>query len=252
MGKKLTGLFESPAGVGKQTFIDVVAAATAAYNIKRRVPTVEEISAHTNREAKTISRVIVTPEFKELMRNRGYPFDHVKMTPEQVWAAAILTDPTNKKPLSAKLKQAGITMATYRAWLKQPHFKEYVETISEQMLGEHIQDVHTMVVNKATSGDLTAAKMYYELNGRLDPNKQQMTDLNGVIGLLLEVITRYVTDVGVLTKINKDIDVLLSGGTPRAMEEFDIARIAAGAEEIEDAVVVEDAPVGAFFDFEKG
>lgn len=237
MGQSLLPL---PSGVSAALFHDVVAGASAAYSLKRAIPTVVEIAEHCNRTPKSISKVIQTEEFRQLMKFRGFPFETTKLTPEQYFAVAIITDPSNKKPMGAKLKQAGITYPMYRAWLKQPHFKEYITNIAESMLDEHVADVHTMVVNQATSGNLTAAKMMYELNGRYDPNKQQMVDLQSIIGLLLEIITRYVPDANTLRAINKDIETVLSGGTPRALEQFDVSRIAANSDDIEDAVIVSD------------
>lgn len=238
-------LLPVPDGITTALFQGVVAGASAAYSLKRGIPTVEEIAQHCNHSKKNISRVIQTDEFKQLMKFRGFPFETTKLTPEQYFAVSIITDPSNKKPMGVKLKQAGINYATYRAWLKQPHFKEYITQISEAMLDEHVADVHTMVVNQATNGNLTAAKMFYELNGRYDPNKQQMVDLQNIIGLLLEIITRYVPDAVTLRKINEDINTVLSGGTPRALEQFDVARIAANSEPVDivDAVVEEENAV---------
>ena len=175
---------------------------------------------------------------------------------ERTYAAArdafgIITNPTNKKDMGAKLKQAGITYAQYRAWLKQPHFADYITKISEHMLNEHVADVHTKVVEKAAGGDIQAMRLYYELTGRHDPQKQQMVDLNGVIGLLLEVITRYVTDTTALSKITQDIDLILSGGTPRALEQFDMTRIIDGEvvelEATPSAKPPANEPIGEFF-----
>lgn len=244
------GLMLTPEGISPATYRAVVTGASAAYGIKRDIPTIEEIGKYCTARPATISRVLSTPEFKALMRQRGFPFDTAKLTPEQYFAVSVLTDPTNRKPLGAKLKQAGVTHPQYRAWLKQPHFRDYINKITEDMLGEHIGDVHTAVMNKAVSGDLQAAKMVYELTGRHDPNKQQMIDLQGVIGLLLEIITRYVTDTRTLASINNDIGVILSGGTPKALEQFDVSRIAESSSEIEDAVVImdENQPIGDIFE----
>lgn len=249
----MTSLISTPKGVSDATFRNVIAASSAAYSIKRRVPTIAEIAAHCSHTEKTISKVLVTPEFKELMRVRGFPFERgVTLTPEQIFAVNVITNPTNKKDLGAKLKQAGITYAIYRAWLKQPHFAEYVTKISEQMLGEHVQDVHTKVVEKAAGGDIQAMRLYYELTGRHDPQKQQMVDLQGVIGLLLEVITRYVTDTTALSKITQDIELILAGGTPRALEQFDMTRIIDGeVVELESTPAKPsppaNEPIGEFF-----
>lgn len=248
---------EFPKGTSPAVFRGVVAGASAAYQLKKGVPTVEEISKYCAHSPKTIGRVLATPEFKQLMKLRGYPFEEVaKLSPEQYFAVQIMTDPSNKKPLAAKLRQAGITMAQYRGWMKQPLFREYITKISEDMLGEHVADVHTMVLNKAVSGDLTAAKLVYELNGRHDPNKQQVVDLQNIIGLLLEIITRYVTDPKVLVNINKDIDLVLSGGQPDALHQFDVKQIANNVQhdvvttDLVQGQVVTAAVPDKFFDFE--
>lgn len=245
-------MLELPKGVSGTVYRSVVAGASAAYSMNRRIPTIDEISRHCENQPKTISRVIATPEFKHLMKLRGFPMDTgATLTPEQYFAVQVITDPTNKKPLAVKLKQAGVTYAQYRAWLKQNHFRDYINKISEDMLGEHIADVHTMVVNKATGGDITAAKLFYELNGRHDPARQQMQDFQGIIGLLLEVITRYVTDPEALSGITRDVELIISGGTPDALGSMDLTRIAASDPDIINVDVLEDVPVGDFFDFDK-
>lgn len=248
-----TSLLPVPANLSPASFRGVLAGATAAYSIKKGVPTVQEISEYCTQRPATISKVIASPEFKTIMSSRGFPFEVAKLSPEQLFAVSIITDPSNRKPLASKLKQAGVSYAVYRAWLKQPHFSQYIQKISEDMLGEHVQDVHTRVLEKATNGDIQAIKLYYELTGRHDPQKQQMIDLNGIIGLLLEVITRYVPDTVALSKITQDIDIIMSGGVPRALEQFDVSRIAS---EPIDADVISDndpenQPVGAVFDFEE-
>lgn len=246
-------LLPVPSNVSPASFRGVLAGASAAYSIKKKVPSVEEISQYCSQRPQTIAKVIATPEFKTIMAARGFPFETARLSPEQYFAVGIITDPTNRKPLGTKLKQAGISFATYRAWLKQPHFAQYIEKISEDMLGEHVQDVHTRVLERATNGDMQAIKLYYELTGRHDPQKQQMVDLNGIIGLLLEVITRYVPDTTALSNITTDIGIIMSGGVPKALESFDVSRI---AEEPIDAEIISDndpenQPIGAVFDFEK-
>ena len=243
-----------PDGVSLHMFRNVIAGASAAYSVHRGVPTVEQIKVFTKCTMKTISKIVGTPEFKEVMGQRGFPFDNVKLSPEQYFAVGIITDPSNRKPLNVKLKQAGISYAQYRGWLKQPHFRDFISKVSEDMLGEHVQDVHTRVVERATNGDMAAIKLYYELTGRHDPQRQQMVDLQGIIGLMLEVITRYVPDTKALGHITSDIDLILSGGVPRALEQFDISRIAGGTAVIEDAVIVSELapvgePIGDAFDF---
>lgn len=245
-------LLKIPEGISPNKYREVIAAASMAYTAKRDVPTVDEIAKYCPAQPKTISKIISTPEFKALMTARGFNFGVAKLNPEQYFAVSILTDPSNRKPLSAKLKQAGITSAQYRAWLKQPHFREYITKVSEDMLGEHVQDVHTRVAEKAINGDMTAVKLYYELTGRHDPARQQMVDLQRVVGGLIEILTRYVTEPLVLQKIVSEMDLVMQGRDVHAIEAFDVQRIAQASDDTVDAVVVddEDQPIGAFADFD--
>lgn len=220
------GLLTPPKGVSEKTYRSVVAAATSAYAIYRRVPTMAEIKEFTTCQEKRIMLVLQSPEFKQLMGLRGMPFDsEVRLTAEQYYAIQILTNPTDRRPMDRKLKSAGITYHTYRAWLKQPLFRDYIAKISEDMLGEHVADVHTKVVEKAAGGDVQFARLFYELNGRHDPGKQQMLDVQALIGLLIEVFSRHVRDVGILHKVTADIEKVLNGENPNGIRSFDMDSI---------------------------
>jgi hypothetical protein len=107
--------------------------------------------------------------------------------------------------------------------------------------------VHNSLTMRAVAGDTAAIKMFYEVSGRHDPNKQQLQDLGQVINLILEVITRRITDVGTVRQITNDLDLVLSGGTLQPLD------IQAHDPNIEDAVEVqEDADItvaDGWFDF---
>lgn len=232
-------------GVSDLIFRRVIAGAAAAFLILKRLPTVAEIKQYSGVQERTISKVIATREFKDTMNARGFQWQQARLSPEQEFAVGIITDPTRKGDMNTKLRAAGVSYSQYRAWMKQPHFKDFISKVGEDMLGEHIQDVHTSVMNRATNGDINAAKLVYELTGRYDPARQQMVDLQNVIGLILEVITRYVRDTNTLDLIATDVAKIMAGGVPKALVTFDIS------ENIEDAVLVTDSvnevtgPVGS-------
>jgi hypothetical protein len=209
-------------GVSTLVFRKILAGAAAGYSVNKRVPTVEEIHFYSGAAPKSISKVLATQEFKDIMERRGYAWDKAKLTPEQEFAVGIITDPSRRGDMASKLKAAGISFSQYRAWMKQPHFKDFISKVGEDMLGEHIQDVHTSVVNRATNGDINAAKLVYELTGRYDPAKQQVIDLQAIISLLLEVITRHVRDPIVLGDISRDVELVMDGKIPKALTSFDI------------------------------
>jgi hypothetical protein len=140
---------------------------------------------------------------------------------------SIITNPTNRRPLKDKLAQAGISYYRYKAWLNQPAFAAYVKEIGERLLHDHVQDVHTRVVERATNGDIAAMRLYYDLTGRTDSSTNKaVQDLSATVRLLLEVITRNVTDVTVLDKIQKEIAAVTDGrGTGNSINDFEFENI---------------------------
>lgn len=192
---------------------------------KGRLPGFADISERARIADWKIDVILADPEFRTRCQLRGISWpkkwDRLKhdsavirsrLTPDQVMALQIVTDPTNNRTLQQKLKQAGITYATWRNWMREPNFADAVKTTAEEMLQDMIAPTHTTIARKASSGDIAAANLLYQLTGRHDPNKQQMLEFTKVIGLLLEVISRHVTDPAVLGRVTQDFDVVLSGG----------------------------------------
>lgn len=205
-----------PSRVSARSYDRVTAAAEMHFLKLGRLPSVHELRVKTTLSERTIVKVLSSPEFKERMLKRGIPWTNNlrvqdQLTPEQAAVISVLTDPTLKMDLRAKLKRAGITYSVYRNWLRNPNFSNVIRGIAENNLDAHLPDFHTKVIERGLSGDLNAIKFAYELTGRHDPAKQQMVDFTRMVGLLLEVITRNVTDPAVLRKINDEMDQVLSG-----------------------------------------
>lgn len=207
---------EPPVGVSSRAFKEVVAGAYMAYQLSRKttsgLPSVSDIARLCARTETTVSKVLATPEFRHAMMEKGIRWTTVgSISPEQSYAIGILTNPSDRRPMEAKLKSAGITYQKYRSWLKQPEFSNAIRQIGEDMLGEHLPDIQTSLVKGAVEGNPQLIKLYLELTGQFDPNRQQVQDLQKMVSLLLEIIFRNVTDVGALQRINKEFDAALAG-----------------------------------------
>ncbi len=243
-------LVNVPRGVTKEAFLDVINAATAAYSYLHRKPSIGEIRTYCGPMGAAdgiLEKVYAAEEFKVAMRSRGYDFtDTAKLTPQQVWAVSIITNPTNRRPLKDKLAQAGISYHTYRAWLNQPVFANYIKEIGERLLNDHVQDVHTRVVERAANGDIAAMRLYYDLTGRTDSaTNKAVQDLASTVRLLLEVITRNVTDVNVLSKIQKEIGEITDGrGSGNSINDFEFENIIGASDDgvIPGEVIDESIP----------
>lgn len=135
-----------------------------------------------------------------------------KLTPIQMVALGILSDPTSRGSLKSKLERIGVSYSQYRNWMNNTEFAKAMNQIGEKMVVDNIATVHQSLVGKAQAGDVQAMKLFYEVSGRHDPMRQQSLDLNRIVALLLEVITRNVTDIGTLTRIQDEFDSALSIG----------------------------------------
>lgn len=236
-----------PKGVSDGQFRRILNAADLAYKTKgsgELLPSIDKVATLAGVHRNTVTRFVTSLEGKEALLKRGIRWTtNVNiagvLTPEQVLAVSIITDPTNRKPMGEKLKQVGISMATYRAWMKNPTFASKMNELGETLLNENIAAVHARLVNRAEGGDVSAMKLFYEVSGRHDPAQKQMVDLVRVVQLVLEVITRYVTDPETLGKVNQDIDTILSGGVPKALSDLPnnyIPRDTVAGEVIDDAI----------------
>lgn len=234
----IASMVSVPAGTTRPTFRKVVAGAVMAYQMHRQtgkgktLPTIDEICRISGVTKSAVSRVCATNEFRLAMKERGIDWSpRDGLTPEQTYCIGILTNPADKSDMERKLKKAGIDYQVYRNWLKQPIFAAAVRQIGEDMLKEHIADVHTTLTREAVGGNMRAIELYYQISGRFDPAREQTQDLNRLVTLLLEVLFRNITDVKVLERINEEFTMVLGGETP-------VASLPEGA--IIDAEVEED------------
>lgn len=237
-----------PDGVSEQDMTIALAYASVWWLEKERRITADEfINISGWSESKTV-KTLSSVGFRARMKERGIEWPKqwrreadtfAELTPQQVMVIQVLTDPTLNKTLGARLRAAGINYAVYRNWMRNPKFKDALKNVGEQMIQDNITTVHNAVVAKAERGDVNAAKLFYEITGRHDPMRQQNIDLQRTVALLLEVITRYVTDTTTLQRVYEDFNKVLEGETPDVRGR----ELEAHIPEIEDAVVVNEVQV---------
>jgi hypothetical protein len=200
--------YRVPTGIDPQKFSNVVSAAYTAYvGARGTIPTVNEIAEYCRHSKKTIAKIVDTPEFKFAIKARGVNWENESgLTTKQMLALTVVTNPSDRRDLRQKLRSIGATHVEYQAWLREPLFRRKIDELSERMLGDNMANVHQALVNKASGGDTRAIQLYYELTGRHDPAARQVIEMQNIIRLLLEVITRNVTDAGMLERITQEID----------------------------------------------
>lgn len=210
-------------GVSDDQFRRVVNAADMAFKTGNgSLPSIADVARLAGTRANTVTKVVNSQEGKNALLQRGIRWTtNINLvgvlTPEQILAISIITDPTNRKSFAEKLKQAGISYAQYKAWLKNDVFATKVSEIGESLLQDNVATVHARLVDRAAAGDVQSMRLFYEVSGRHDPSQKQMVDVVRIVQLVLETITRHVRDTQALAAITSDIDVILSGGTPKPL-----------------------------------
>ena len=199
---------------------------------EHRIPTVKAICERAaNVHPDQVRRVLAHPRFRSLALERGIAWpvhwneaEHSAavlrsgLRPEQTQVLALILEPS-RDSFATKLRRAGINAATWMNWMQEPMFAEAVKVSSENMLQASQAAIHASVIDGASRGNVASQRLYYELTGRHDPTKQQMLEFKNMIGLLLEVLTRHITDPIIMNKVNADLELVISG---KPLKEIDV------------------------------
>lgn len=127
------------------------------------------------------------------------------LTPEQLAVANSILNLADKRSITKKLQDFGVSAAKYGNWKKNPSFNSYLRERSEQLLGDSIADVHLALIDSATSGDVQAIKLLYEITGRHTQNSKQEVNVQMMLVGVLEAVQKHVRDPEILKAIASEI-----------------------------------------------
>lgn len=145
-----------------------------------------------------------------------------KLTPAQVAAIATLSNFTDARSRSAKLRDLGITATQWQGWLKNKHFKEFLHELAGNNFMDNVDAVQEGLLNAARRGSTDAVKLYMEMTGRYTGQSQEVMNLKIILSRLLETIQIHVKDPAVIREIGIDFELIMTGGKPRELKEIDI------------------------------
>jgi hypothetical protein len=197
---------KAPVGVSIENFYTLLSNAYALYVTEGKYDN-ETLQRRTGFTETLIAKVIETPDFRRALRLRGVEPAATGLTTEQDYAIMVLTDPSDGKTLSQKLKVLGISYAKYQGWLKNPVFKSHIDRVTESILANNA-DALTQLERAASEGDMAAIKFKLELNQRYDPNKQQNIDAMALMSMLFQIVATHVRDEAALEGIGTDLQRL--------------------------------------------
>lgn len=207
-GKPLVRV-KHPKGIGTETFLTLLSNAYALYLTEGSYDN-ERLQRRTGIAPGIIAKTLASPEFTTALRVRGVSPEATGLTREQELCVQVLTDPSDGKTLRQKLdllKPHGVTYAKYKAWLKNPTFRAYINGVSEDLLANN-QDALVQLERLVGEGDLGAIKYKLEVNGRYSPQQQQNIDMMAMMGKVVEIISYHVRDPEVLRGVAGDLNRL--------------------------------------------
>lgn len=207
----------TPVGYTDTQFRNAVATAYTFYRQNGKLPTVTDMhKLHSAIDVKTYSGIVLTDEFKTALSYRGIEWNMEDgLTLEQQSVLLKLQDFTDRRSLGSKLKELGVPMARYQAWLKHPLFRQAVNNNAEMVLQEAIAPALTQLAGKAAAGEDRAIDKVLEISGRWNPNAQAAEDAKVVVMTLLEAIIKHVPDPDVRKAIMSEVS--LAAGTLEAL-----------------------------------
>jgi hypothetical protein len=208
--RPLRGAFKpvpTPKGFTDEAFRNAVAACYTLFRRTGKLPSATELHAAWGAiPTKTYSALMVTPEWGDALRYRGVEWDQkAGLSLEQRSVLLKLADVGDRRSLGVKLRELGVPMPRYQAWLKHPHFRELVNASAEQVLEEAIAPSLTAIAAAAAGGDLRAAEKVLEITGRWNPSQQSLEDARLIVQTLVESIIRHVPDAAVRESIMSDV-----------------------------------------------
>lgn len=133
------------------------------------------------------------------------------LTPEQLAVANSIMNLADKRSITKKLQDFGVSAAKYANWKKNPIFNGYLRERTEAQLGESIPDVHLALIDAATSGNIQAIKFLYEITGRHTAHSEQNLNVGMVLTGVIEAVARHVKDPETLQKIAGEIQEVSQG-----------------------------------------
>lgn len=187
--------------------------------MQSRVPSVEEVTNYLRQKRPHIRQISVNyyltrPPVKAALRKRGIPFEQhtqEELTGQQQAVAITVMNFADERPVAEKLDQLGVLPATYYAWLNDPNFRNFVQSLAEQNLVNIDPTAKTEFAKKIQQGEWNAIKFYMENTGTLKNNDVPQSEV--IIMKLIEILQRHVQDTAVLGAIANEMIAAFSNRT---------------------------------------
>lgn len=144
--------------------------------------------------------------------------DVIELTPRQMAAASVMMNMTDRRSDEKKLRDLGISTEEWSNWMQNAAFSEYLRERAEVLVNNSIHTAHMGLLRGVNQGNTASIKLYYELTGRYDPNKEENVNIRMVIGRVLEAIQKHIRDPATLNALAIEMSQIAieSGSSPVA------------------------------------
>ena len=214
----------TPEGFTDSAFRGTLAAFHTAFLRNGKIPSVDEIHELWPRlSKKVISGILGTLEFREALHHRGIQWDPKDgLSMEQQTVLLKLADPFDRRGLASKLKDLGVPMPRFQAWMKQPLFSELFNKQTKDNYVEALPAIRQRLIGNAEAGDQRAIELVFAMTGEWNPNQQHLEDARTIVLKVVEAIIRHVKDAKTREAILSDVSMyagtLASMGQQKSLE----------------------------------
>jgi hypothetical protein len=178
----------------------------------KRFPIVSNIAAKTGLTHTQVVECLSREALQHGLDSRGIPWMDPgdNLSPRQLACIQLLLNISDKRTQTQKLKSLGISPSLLQGWKKQDTFRNVYQKRAEELFGEALPEVHTAMINMATSGDVKAAKMIYAKTGFYNERTvEQGINVKFVLIKVLEAIQKHVKDPAVLQAVAEEFNGIL-------------------------------------------
>lgn len=209
----------TPEGFTDTAFRGTLAAFHTAYLRHGMLPSVDDVhKLWPKLTKKVISGIFGTLEFREALHHRGIQWDPKDgLSMEQQTVLLKLSDPFDRRGLASKLKDLGVPMARFQAWLKQPLYNELYNQHTKANYAEALPAIRQRLIGNAEAGDQRAIELVFAMTGEWNPQQQHLEDARTIVLKVVEAIIKHVKDVKTREAILSDVSMY--AGTLTSMNQ---------------------------------
>lgn len=190
------------------------------YHLSALLPTNEAAAEAISVRSETILRYWGDDRVRSELSLRGVDLAPERsqgvLSSKQLQLANLLLNLTDRRSFLKKLEAAGVSENQYQTWLRNKTFADYLTRRAEQLYSGSKHEAYTSVVELIRGGDLSAIKLFFEMQGIYNPKVQVDVNLGLFITQVIEVVARHVNDKETMERIAVDLELI--EGAPKFLE----------------------------------